>query len=1352
MNRRSGKSFNVDHSSTVAKRKGTFAVPGVHSGNDFVMLEEDIDAPNRRGGLNAASFLRHIPQVDVERIGEDWGDAKLNREEFIKLLLPVVARSPFFDENGNRVEELWVKEGWLTHHAARLLQRDQRRKALRKSATFYHANTTELNRGVLPADSADIVVYLHDIFLVVDTARTGTVTWESFTLYLIEGISGRQDPKSVEAAEDGKPKGDSGEPLSYVFRGEIPIFSSKVQKRTSHEWFGKLRYIPALDRILAISRNRFAYVLPNQVQLIAAQIEDPFTHHGMNYDPIVLSMDYTICAVEYLAEFEASVVCTIESKPVRILQHSANGTTKEVLHTRFIDDPEASPPSTLLWIPSIGSLWVGTREGKVFSVKIVKDDGAILRYLVNEVVSRGRHPEMVTTIYQLDHSGTIISGSMDGSMRVYDPMGEPRRHIQGIHKHGITSIVFQPQYNVLVTGGFDVGVNVWADNLWTKPVFTLEDRVRPMPSYVVGIIAVPATPYIAVGDASGMIKMFDLRNKSVIFTLEVSDPLNFERGLVRRDQLRAELGSTASDRGDHKLHIFSSMAFTGPDHRQFLFGGARVFYFGMMADVQENPSLTYNQDKVLVGGIADERYGVLTVGSEEVTLWSVKTGMPDQRQKRLTANSITVFHLEVDRNLIYLGHSDGTVSVHQSTTGIQLQQYLCHDQSVVALANHHSEPMLASVCVGQKLCVWYDEPLFGPKASPIVQQCGAKTNPHQVISFNSQPCRIEFHETNILMLVLENALLFYAFNSTFKRWLVNVKIKLGKVAELLDAKFLYPSSQDQRDDMVVVTADNRGRFTVWRVRCDQSGKGEGMFNLLWLWSNVALHDNNRATADAVNPASHVDHRASDLERHASQRRNELSLLSSGSKSFYMEEQNASPVGKASAEEIEPALMEALARTEKDGVLSPPLRSVGLDPKHPYLMYSGDDLGRISIWFFADRYSRKEAAAGGSIGRNLVIPDALELEESMLDSRSGSFNVGSFHTILQAKAIGPKCIHSFAAHSQPVTSIRVCYSPFHCLVSCGAENIVKLSTWDGIELGVLQQGPLADRSWTLGSTLADYKAKFMPTLRWLRLRRYVRDGGHKIDAAMESSDPSEDTSRSSSLPAVRNASPLFEQTGRTAKVMEKAPRDVTFRFEDILNRTVLNASVGRSVVSGSSFSSTVYDGNPTKLEPTYKVKMPHRLVPLSVTPPPSFAPPPKNRKTNHDERQAVELKRRALLESREGRRRPRQTSAQRNAIASHAQMHQSPVNHDLKPQGAERQFDSLRKKKDVIYNGPSVWRRKLKRPDHHKAESPRHGSPTRSEGSEASDDDIRAMLLLKEVAMFSRPHQRSPSPSSGRKEH
>jgi WD40 repeat protein len=756
--------------------------------NDFVRSTYEIDAPNRRGALNAASVLQHLPEHKFRELGKRWGRREVRIEDFVELLVPVVTAAGFFDGGGHKIQTQWADEGWECDalSGAGIITRDNSPTRFSPSPVQADDDGFETPQS-LPVLPTELQKYLADVFGFIDVNRKGVLSWEEFTMFLVNGISGCADSATVVTSSDE----DS---IKYAFSGEIKLAQignmNKDMLRHAH-FYQQVQYAPDIDSLLC--------VMPHHLRIV--NLATPLATHQRQPEVV---LDAGTTSPLSAATHAGPIECTVAANHDRewSLWHHGRNNVKQAIRRQSML-PHATV-SAMLW--AHGKLWGGTQHGSLFSTGI--ENLGPSKYEFGTPETFKAHSDTVTSLLALPHNTSIVSSSLDSNLYLFDATSHLMREKAGLiygHRRGILCTEFSENYTVFLSGGFDDKVHVWADNLAKAPVFSLSDVNRPF-QRVIGIKAIPSTPYVAIGDGTGSLKLFDLRKRAIVHCMSVTDDENFDAGLIRRDHMR-HFGENASQ-------FFLSMEYTGTSHRQLVFGGSRLYNYGMSSDLHVSPLLTYDVDTPAVNAFSTDN-SFWTVSTEECTAWSAKNGMPDMRRRKITRSIITIAKIvgQGEKKLV-LGHRDGVVTVHDISTGIQLREFVYHETAVTGLAVRDGKGPATLVTCSKDgyVCVWLED----------VQRPAPDTGrvvPSQHVPLEKVPSSIEFSpKGDVFVLCVGYRIVIFTFSKRFRRWLHNAEDDIEHLSA--NADFSQVVFSPHTSVNLLAASDTSGVIHLWDIDVD----------------------------------------------------------------------------------------------------------------------------------------------------------------------------------------------------------------------------------------------------------------------------------------------------------------------------------------------------------------------------------------------------------------------------------------------------------------------------------------------------------------------------------------------------
>eukprot|EP01065_Artemidia_motanka_P028062 TRINITY_DN3327_c0_g1_i1.p1 TRINITY_DN3327_c0_g1~~TRINITY_DN3327_c0_g1_i1.p1 ORF type:complete len:1815 (+),score=537.80 TRINITY_DN3327_c0_g1_i1:40-5445(+) len=508
------------------------------------------------------------------------------------------------------------------------------------------------------------------LFKSIDYDKRGRVTWEQFTMYLIQcGYQGML--------------GNVGVPIRH--------YTLKAYKYTTALLsITKATYAPELNHLLVVGegsdslRERRVHTVTNPVDPSACEVrlkmnlprgDDCGTVTSMCYMSSyhVIAVGSSDCAIRFFDAQRGRQLRLGDGEPVEAYR-----------------DPLllGAPPTAMAFCVSrnrgVRRLCVGSRFGDLLGFDFQYRSGALAAVLTLRARSRP-HTDTVTALLSLPRGGGLVSASLDGKCVLQDPgdFGEVTRFVGG---GGINDVAYCRDYNFLVTGGFEWDVLLWLfTSVHTKP-FRLQDKLAPHAATIVSVAAVPGTPQVFSADAHGVIKVWDVRSLQCVQTIDVA------KDFAGRAMMQQA-----------KLVVVALVHCPPPDSAG---GGSRLML------VSNRRTWTYEFESVsCVVDSADDAQIVavaykaetktfLTASTGSVKLWDSGNGLLlDQitYPRHRTAGGITALALSTNGRKFYVGCHSGLLTVHNASSGVIVSEVSGVDSEVTRI-----------VCAGRytMVCSW----------------------------------------------------------------------------------------------------------------------------------------------------------------------------------------------------------------------------------------------------------------------------------------------------------------------------------------------------------------------------------------------------------------------------------------------------------------------------------------------------------------------------------------------------------------------------------------------------------------------------------------------------------------------
>jgi WD40 repeat protein len=281
------------------------------------------------------------------------------------------------------------------------------------------------------------------------------------------------------------------------------------------------------------------------------------------------------------------------------------------------------------------------------------------------------HTSWVTAVAFNPRTATLVSGSLDDSIKIWDlQAGDAVKTLPG-HPRGVNDIRISTKGQVLVSCGDDDTVKVW-NLVAARLIHTLQGHVRDVTSVAIG----HKGWILASGSKDKTIKLWKLDKGIPIRTL-LGSP-----SAVRAVALLPDETGLLSGGLDNKVRLWDLK--TGEMIRLFA---------GHVSPVND---VAVSHDGLFVASASKDN---------TIVIWSVGTGsiVHTLRGHNHDVNSVAI---APDNRTIVSGSSDHTMKIWDARTGQVLHTLLGHSQAITAIAIHRSGRLLASASADKSIRVW----------------------------------------------------------------------------------------------------------------------------------------------------------------------------------------------------------------------------------------------------------------------------------------------------------------------------------------------------------------------------------------------------------------------------------------------------------------------------------------------------------------------------------------------------------------------------------------------------------------------------------------------------------------------
>ncbi|KAG0367008.1 hypothetical protein BGX24_003444, partial [Mortierella sp. AD032] len=316
----------------------------------------------------------------------------------------------------------------------------------------------------------------------------------------------------------------------------------------------------------------------------------------------------------------------------------------------------------------------------------------------------------------------IATGSEDGTVRLWDelrPATPTEETLEEVASTGrclatfedknniqlVTSVAISPSGQWVASGGEGGAVRVWYADSHDKPSVNLEGHRDPVNS----IAFSPDSKHIASASDDGTVRIWDIDNRKEVRTLLHGEAVKCLVYMFSGKQLASGGGNNCKIWDVNTGELESNL------HHDRAIVTIASFFDGVTLRVGTKDykaydwrSATAGRDTTLVSTAAfsgDSRLVASSLGGNAVHLWNTESG---ERRAVLSGHSSSIECLSFSpvRNLIATASSDGTVGIWDAETGEFLGRLTGHSAIVTGVRFSPKGDQIATVSMDQSLRLW----------------------------------------------------------------------------------------------------------------------------------------------------------------------------------------------------------------------------------------------------------------------------------------------------------------------------------------------------------------------------------------------------------------------------------------------------------------------------------------------------------------------------------------------------------------------------------------------------------------------------------------------------------------------
>eukprot|EP00906_Rhabdomonas_costata_P020208 RCo029372 len=585
-------------------------------------------------------------------------------------------------------------------------------------------------KNITSEERTQLASYLTDLFHSIDVSANGRVDWNELSEYLVNTHDRDMETRYADQ-------------LLYSFNkdGSLPVATRTQTKQGSRVFF-----FPGLDRYVMVENSTFDQ----------SKVTIRLPTSGL---PVVATVPHTaqVVAAEYIPELDRLALSDSLGE-IHFYELSTNGITGEVTAAVRKKTAGLLPEQTsgvLRWEQHTGLLYSGCRNGEVLGLRCDVES----ELLPSTKFHLCPHTDVITDMDLLPSQFRLCTASLDSTLKLLDlsngevvcnfgaGMPPTRRHHQGV-----CSVSYSPDYNVIVSAGFELEPLLWVPiAVKNQCVGKLASDIAnslPHKHNLVGARCIPGSPRIVTVDISGLIKLWDVRKMATVQVF----------------QLQSKVSSLQRE-GLHCVDFAVNPKSDGVVALARLPMGTRLFSFNAMAREDHDPSKAHDAEVTSVAW-NPVACTLVTCGGREAKVWDARTGGLLVSFKDLVPAGDRVSSLCVDEKgrRVVLGTHRGLVQTRSCATLALVCSYTPHKGEVCQVLQCDHPAYILSAAWDRKVHVFLDCEWAPP-------------TPVRAITLSASPMCVVHDPAHLLLLVGDKAGRVSCYDSTPARY-VTMRPKL----------------------------------------------------------------------------------------------------------------------------------------------------------------------------------------------------------------------------------------------------------------------------------------------------------------------------------------------------------------------------------------------------------------------------------------------------------------------------------------------------------------------------------------------------------------------------------------------
>eukprot|EP00668_Euglena_longa_P014444 GGOE01018434.1.p1 GENE.GGOE01018434.1~~GGOE01018434.1.p1 ORF type:complete len:1265 (-),score=377.12 GGOE01018434.1:334-4128(-) len=491
--------------------------------------------------------------------------------------------------------------------------------------------------GIRSMSELELQDALIDLFETMDVNGNQSVSWECFSLFFVSAYGAMQ-----------------------VYRNCItPYVANGVQVVRNNFRHGQMVHIPSLDSYVILG------TVPVPLQYFLLIQDSKGTMVEIEKDG-----KYEMLATEYLPSLRQLVTSTSQNQ---LLFHEMRRDipSKHMYRLRGTWWTEFNI-GMLRWSDAADLLFgADTRHGWLMGYRL----GNTELMGGTPIIRKRPHEATITDLLVLNEQNLLATCSLDTVVKMYDLQEAREMCVMGPaakgHGKGVLSLTYSRAHNMMASSGYEFEPILWMPIPGRNQFISrLADPESPHKHTVRKVIFVPDSPELLSFDASGMVKVWDIRVCKVVQTFHMNEDAILE------DTAAYAMLSAAHDARTRRISILGRSIRTAS------------LYFWTVSSESEGHLLRAHDSGLVALLYHSSTHMFITADSNSVKLWGANRGHVVNSFAEVLAlgnDTITCLTLDDHSRRFLLGTLTGAVSLHSLGTGQLSSRFQGHDCEVQLL-------------------------------------------------------------------------------------------------------------------------------------------------------------------------------------------------------------------------------------------------------------------------------------------------------------------------------------------------------------------------------------------------------------------------------------------------------------------------------------------------------------------------------------------------------------------------------------------------------------------------------------------------------------------------------------------